>query len=39
MTWCDWAEGTQVEPGTFRGEDYGTDYVEQIAEAQRQQTQ
>jgi hypothetical protein len=39
MTWCDWAEGTQVEPGTFRGEDYGTDYIEQIAEAQRQQTQ
>lgn len=34
-TWNDWAEGTQIEPGSFRGADYGTDFVEIIEEFQR----
>jgi hypothetical protein len=33
-TWSAWAEGTQIEPGSFRGEDYGTGYIEAIRERQ-----
>jgi len=29
-TWNDWAEGTHIEPGSFRGKDYETDYLEEI---------
>jgi hypothetical protein len=36
-TWSAWAEGTQIEPGSFRGEDYGTGYVEAIKERQTAQ--
>lgn len=27
-TWNDWVEGTQIEPGSYRGDDYETDYLE-----------
>jgi hypothetical protein len=30
----EWTEGTQIEPGAFRGNDYGTDYLEIIEEFQ-----
>jgi hypothetical protein len=33
-TWNDWTEGHQIEPGTFQGEDYGTDYVEAVRSVQ-----
>lgn len=29
-TWNGWTEGHQIEPGTFRGEEYGTEYLEII---------
>jgi hypothetical protein len=29
-SWSGWPEGHSVEPGSFRGEDYGTNYVERI---------
>jgi hypothetical protein len=35
-TWSAWAEGTQIEPGSFRGEDYGTTYLEPIEAIQRE---
>lgn len=31
-TFNDWMEGHQIEPGTFRGEDYGTAYLEVLQE-------
>jgi len=34
FTWNDWTEGTQIEPGTFRGTDYGTEYLEVVKEFQ-----
>ncbi|WP_162224674.1 glycoside hydrolase family 99-like domain-containing protein [Halorussus amylolyticus] len=34
-TWNDWAEGTQIEPGSFRGTDYGTVYLEIIKQFQQ----
>lgn len=30
-TWNDWTEGTQIEPGAFRGTDYGTAYLDAIS--------
>jgi hypothetical protein len=33
-TWNDWPEGHQVEPGTWNGNEYGTDYLEVIKEFQ-----
>lgn len=33
-TWNDWAEGTMIEPGTYRGEEYGTAYLDIIQEFQ-----
>jgi hypothetical protein len=33
-TWNAWTEGTQIEPGSFRGTDYGTEYVEIVQEFQ-----
>lgn len=33
-TWNSWSEGTQIEPGTHRGTDYGTDYLDVIEEFQ-----
>lgn len=29
-TFNDWAEGTQIEPGTFRDKSYGADYLKRI---------
>lgn len=29
-----WKEATTIEPGTFRGENYGTAYLEKVAEFQ-----
>lgn len=29
-TWNDWPEGTVIEPGTFRDEAFGTDYLEVV---------
>lgn len=34
-TWNDWTEGTQIEPGSFRNKDYGTDYLDILQEFQR----
>lgn len=34
-TWNDWTEGSQIEPGVFRGEDYGTAYLEVVEAFQR----
>lgn len=34
-TWNDWAEGHQIEPGTFNGNTYGTDFVERVEEFQQ----
>jgi hypothetical protein len=34
-TWSDWVEGSQIEPGSFNGVDYGTDYVDEVARIQR----
>lgn len=34
-TWNDWAEGTQIEPGSFRGHDYDTAYLSVVKEFQR----
>jgi hypothetical protein len=34
-TWNDWPEGHQLEPGTWRGQDYGTAYPEAIEEFQQ----
>lgn len=28
----DWGEGHQIEPGTYRGEDYGTEYLDVVKE-------
>jgi hypothetical protein len=33
-TWNDWVEGTQLEPGSYRGVDYGTDYLEIVEKFQ-----
>jgi len=33
-TWNDWTEGTQIEPGSFQGNDYGTNYLEEVTELQ-----
>lgn len=33
-TWNDWTEGTQIEPGSFRGTDYGTEYLDIVQEFQ-----
>lgn len=33
-TFNGWSEGHQVEPGSFRGEDYGTAYLESVASYQ-----
>jgi hypothetical protein len=30
----EWAEGSQIESGTFLGNDYGTDYLEVVEEFQ-----
>lgn len=35
FTWNDWTEGTQIEPGTFRGNEYGNDYLEVIQDFQK----
>ena len=29
-TWNDWVEGTQIEPGSHKGEDYGISYLDVI---------
>jgi hypothetical protein len=29
-TWNDWPEGHQIEPGTWRGNEYGSEYLESI---------
>lgn len=29
-TWNDWPEGHQIEPGTWRGNEYGAEYLESI---------
>lgn len=34
-SWNDWTEGHQIEPGSARGENYGTDYLEIIQEFQK----
>lgn len=34
-TWNDWTEGSQIEPGSFRGTDYGTAYLEAIKRFQQ----
>jgi hypothetical protein len=34
-TWNDWTEGTQIEPGSYRGNDYDTGYLEIIEEFQK----
>lgn len=34
-TWNDWTEGSQIEPGSFRGTDYGTAYLEVVEEFQQ----
>jgi len=33
-TWNDWAEGTQIEPGSFGGNDYVTNYLEEVVKFQ-----
>lgn len=35
-TWNDWVEGTQIEPGAYRGTDYGEEYLEIVREFQLQ---
>jgi len=34
-TWNDWTEGSQIEPGTFRGTDYGTEYLDIVKDFQK----
>jgi hypothetical protein len=34
-TWNDWTEGTQIEPGSFRDTDYGTEYLKIVQEFQK----
>lgn len=34
-TWNDWTEGTQIEPGSFRETEYGTEYLKIVQEFQR----
>lgn len=34
-TWNDWTEGTQIEPGSFRDNDYETEYLKIIQEFQK----
>jgi len=36
FTWNDFTEGTAIEPGTWRGNDYGTEYVEHVQELQKE---
>lgn len=36
-TWNDWTEGSVIEPGTFRGNDFGTAYLEVVEDFQRNQ--
>lgn len=33
-TWNDWPEGHQIEPGSFKGTDYGTEYLQVVKEFQ-----
>ncbi len=33
-TWNDWTEGTQIEPGTFNGNQFGTGFVEIVKKFQ-----
>lgn len=35
FTWNDFTEGTAIEPGTWRGNDYGTAYLERVRELQK----
>jgi len=35
FTWNDFTEGTAIEPGTWRGDHYGTAYVERVQELQK----
>jgi len=35
FTWNDFTEGTAIEPGTWRGNDYGTAYLERIQTLQK----
>ena len=35
FTWNDFTEGTAIEPGTWRGNDYGTAYLERVRKLQR----
>jgi hypothetical protein len=37
-TWNDWTEGTQIEPGTYRGEDYDTAYLDVVKEFQEERS-
>lgn len=34
-TWNDWTEGSVIEPGTFRGKEFGTGYLEVVEGFQR----
>jgi hypothetical protein len=34
-TWNDWTEGTQIEPGSYRGNNYGNGYLELIKDFQQ----
>lgn len=36
-TWNDWTEGSVIEPGTFRGNDFGTAYLEVVEKFQQNQ--
>lgn len=37
-TWRDFTEGTQIEPGTYRGKNYGTAYLDVVQEFQQRET-
>lgn len=34
-TWNDWTEGSQIEPGKYKGNEYGPEYLQSIKEYQR----
>jgi hypothetical protein len=36
FTWNDFTEGTAIEPGTFRGNNYGTAYLEKVEQFQQE---
>jgi hypothetical protein len=35
-SWNEWAEGSQIEPGSFRDENYGTEYLEVVEQFQQE---